>query len=167
MVSTSRNLAPGGRHLIWYRRGCAAKILNLKNGPLKYHEKHTLTDFFQETLPLQIFTKTSLTFSPLVPKELRIQVPRTKYLVIELVKKRKHLCHFLIICTFDHYKTHPYRLYSWNIYPYRYLEELKMQPLGASHNVSLKTQVPPLPRAFVVQPWRYWYNQWLQCYLSF
>ena len=27
--------------------------------------------------------------------------------------------------------------------PYRYLEELKMRPLGAAHNVTLETQVPP------------------------
>ena len=52
----------------------AAQILNLENGPLKQHEKYTLTDVFFKKLPLQILTKICSSFSPLVPKELSIQV---------------------------------------------------------------------------------------------
>ena len=38
-------------------------------------------------------------------------------------------------------------MYSWNIYPYRYLEELKMRPLGALHNVTQDPSAPHPKRA--------------------
>ena len=65
----------GGGSLALIFTGAAAQILNLENRPLKKHEKYTLTYFFQNTISLQILTKIFLSFSLLVPKELRIQVP--------------------------------------------------------------------------------------------